>query len=307
LKIFTAADVIKLLPYGDLVEALRKGFTEGAETPVRHHHETGPATTFMLMPSWSARFTGLKTVTIKTDNAALNLPTVQASYLLIDNATGTPVAMMDGTELTRRRTAAASALASDYLSRKDSSKLLLVGAGALAPHFAHAHATVRAIKQIQIFNRNPEKSIAVAAELNAQGLAAEAVTDIETATRDADIISCMTTSTTAIVKGAWLKPGTHVDLAGAFRPTMRETDSEVVSMARVYVDTRDGALTEAGDLIQAQNEGQFSFDQVQGDLTQLCRDKVHGRQTDAEITLFKSCGTGLEDLAAAELAYLRQG
>jgi alanine dehydrogenase len=306
-KILSAGDVARLLPYGDLVEALRQGFAEGAETPVRHHHETGLQTTLMLMPSWSARFTGIKTVTIKTDNATLNLPTVQASYLLIDNATGTPVAVMDGTELTKRRTAAASALASDYLSHKQASKLLLIGAGALAPHFAHAHSCVRAIKQIQIFNRNPEKAIAVAAALALQGLVAEAVTDVEAAAREADIISCMTTSTTAIIKGLWLKPGTHVDLAGAFRPTMRETDSEVVGKARVYVDTREGALAEAGDLLQAQAEGQFTFDQVQGDLAQLAQGKVYGRQTDAEITLFKSCGTGLEDLAAAELAYLRQG
>jgi len=305
-KIFSAADVAKLLPYGELVEALREGFAEGAETPVRHHHETGPATTLLLMPAWDKTFTGLKTVTVKTDNAALGLPTVQASYLLIDNATGAPVAVMDGTELTRRRTAAASALASDYLSHKDSSKLLLVGAGALAVHFAQAHAAVRPIKQIQIYNRNVKKAEAVAAELQTLGLAAEAVSDIELACRAADIISCITSSTTAIVKGAWLKPGAHVDLAGAFKPSMRETDSEVVAQARVYVDTREGALAEAGDLIQAVAEGQFTFDQVQGDLTQLCQGKVYGRQTDAEITLFKSCGTGLEDLAAAELAYLRQ-
>ena len=208
---------------------------------------------------------------------------------------------------TRPLSPAASALASDYLSHKDASKLLLVGAGALSQHFAHAHLAVRPIKQIKIFNRNHEKAVAVAGQLNAQGLAAEAVTDIEAAACEADIISCMTSSTTAIVKGAWLKPGAHVDLAGAFKPTMRETDSAVVAKARVYVDTRDGALAEAGDLLQARAEGQFSFDQVQGDLTQLCQGKVYGRQTDAEITLFKSCGTGLEDLAGAELAYLRQG
>ncbi len=305
--VYSAADVARLLPYGDLIEALRKGFADGAETPVRHHHETAPATTLLLMPSWNAKFTGLKTVTVKSDNGALGFPTNQASYLLIDNASGTPVAVMDGTELTRRRTAAASALASDYLSRKDSAKLLLVGAGALAAHFAHAHAAVRPISQIRIFNRDRDKARALAAELVAQGLQAQAVTNIEAACRDADIISCMTASTTAIVKGEWLKAGTHVDLAGAFRPTMRETDSQVVARARVFVDTRDGALAEAGDLIQAKNEGFFEFENVQGDLFDLCRDKVHGRQTDAEITLFKSCGTGLEDLAAAEFAYLRQG
>ena len=305
--VYSAADVARLLPYGDLIEALRKGFAEGAETPVRHHHETAATTTLLLMPSWNARFTGLKTVIVKSDNAALGFPTNQASYLLIDNASGTPVAVMDGTELTRRRTAAASALASDYLSRKDSAKLLLVGAGSLAAHFAHAHAAVRPIALIQIFNRNADKARALAVELVAQGLQAEAVTDIEIACREADIISCMTASTTAIIKGEWLKAGTHVDLAGAFRPTMRETDSQLVAQARVFVDTRDGALAKAGDLIQAQNDGLFDFESVQGDLFDLCRDKVHGRQTDAEITLFKSCGTGLEDLAAAQFAYLRQG
>lgn len=305
--VYSAADVARLLAYGDLIEALRQGFVEGAETPVRHHHEMTATTTLLLMPSWNAKFTGLKSVVVKSDNAALGLPTIQASYLLIDNASGTPVAVMDGTELTRRRTAAASALASGYLSRKDSARLLLVGAGALAPHFAHAHAAVRTISQIQIFNRNLEKASSLAAELVAQGLAAEAVTDVEAACREADIISCMTTSTTAIIKGEWLKAGTHVDLAGAFRSTMRETDSHVVARARVFVDTHDGALAEAGDLLQAKAEGLFDFESVQGDLFDLCRDKVHGRQTDAEITLFKSCGTGLEDLAAAQLAYLRQG
>ena len=305
--VYSAADVARLLPYGDLIEALRKGFAEGAETPVRHHHETAATTTLLLMPSWNTKFTGLKTVTVKSDNAALGFPTIQASYLLIDNASGTPVAVMDGTELTRRRTAAASALASGYLSRPGSSKLLLVGAGALAMHFAHAHAAIRPIAQIQIFNRNPEKAVELARELAAQGLQAEAVTDIEAACREADIISCMTTSVTAIVKGEWLKAGTHVDLTGAFRPSMRETDSPVVARARVFVDTREGALAEAGDLIQAKNDGVFDFDDLQGDLFDLARDKVHGRQTDAEITLFKSCGTGLEDLAAAQFAYLRQG
>ena len=113
MKVLSAADVAKLAPYKDLVAALREGFRSAITTPVRHHHETGPATTLLLMPAWAKDWTGLKTVTVKTDNAAQDLPTVQGSYLLIDNKTGAPVCMMDGTELTRRRTAAASALASD--------------------------------------------------------------------------------------------------------------------------------------------------------------------------------------------------
>ena len=305
MKFISADEIARLVSYKDIVEVLREGFRADIETPVRHHHETGPATTLLLMPAWGAAFTGLKTVTVKTDNAALGLPTVQGAYLLIDNKTGTPVCMMDGTELTRRRTACASALASDYLSRKDSSALLVIGAGALGLHFVMAHAAVRPIKTVLIYNRTPEKSHRLVQELQTQGFGAEVITDLEEAMGRADIISGITSSNAAIVKGAWLKPGTHVDLAGAFKPSMREVDGDTVAAARVYVDTREGALAEAGDLIQARDEGQFDFKDMQGDLFELCGAKVHGRKTEAEITLFKSCGTALEDLAAATLVHLR--
>lgn len=305
MKWISAEELAATAPYKDIVEALRQGFRDEIATPVRHHHETSPVTTLLLMPAWNKEFTGLKTVTVKTDNPALDVPTVQAAYLLIDNATGTPVVMMDGTELTRRRTAAAGALASDYLSRADSSTLLIVGAGALAKHFVHAHASVRPIKTVLIFNRTSGKSESLAHELSHEGFIASAVTDLEVAVSQADIISCLTTSTAAIIKGAWLKPGTHVDLAGAFKPTMRETDGDAVALSRVFVDTRHGAEAEAGDLIQAQAEGKFNFDRVQADLFELCSGTKLGRKTDAEITLFKSSGTALEDLAAAVMVHLR--
>ncbi len=305
MKWISAEQLAATAPYKDIVEALRQGFRDEIATPMRHHHETSPVTTLLLMPAWNKDFTGLKTVTVKTDNPALNVPTVQAAYLLIDNATGTPLAMMDGTELTRRRTAAAGALASDYLSRADSSTLLIVGAGALAKHFVQAHASVRPIKTVLIFSRTFVKSESLAQELLHEGFAASAVTDLEVAVGQADIISCLTTSTTAIIKGAWLKPGTHVDLAGAFKPTMRETDGDAVTLSRVYVDTLHGAEAEAGDLIQAQVEGKFNFDRVQGDLFELCSGTKIGRKTDGEITLFKSSGTALEDLATAVMVHLR--
>jgi ornithine cyclodeaminase/alanine dehydrogenase-like protein (mu-crystallin family) len=305
LKYISAEDLAKLSPFREVVEALRQGFREDILTPVRHHHETSAVTTLLLMPAWNKEFTGLKTVTVKTDNAALGIPTVQASYLLIDNATGTPVAMMDGTELTRRRTAAASALAADYLARRDASTLTLIGAGALAPYFLHAHAGVRPISKVIIYARSPQKVSVTGQILESLGFETEITDDAEAAVRKADIVSCITTSTTPIVKGAWLKPGTHVDLAGAFKPTMRETDAEAVGLSRVYVDTRDGAEAEAGDLIQAQREGQFEFSQIQGDLFELCCGEVAGRRTESEITLFKSCGTALEDLATAVMVHLR--
>ena len=141
--------------------------------------------------------------------------------------------------------------------------------------------------------------------MKSEGFEATTVTDLEAAVRQADIVSCVTTSTKPIVKGEWLKPGAHVDLAGAFKPTMRETDGDVVARARVFVDTRDGALSEAGDLLQARDEGKFDFANVQGDLFDLCRGTVKGRKNPQEITLFKSCGTALEDLATAIMVYLR--
>ena len=304
MKILNAAQVAAASPYRDIVEALRQGFREPATTPVRHHHDPLPTTTLLLMPAWTAQWTGLKVVTVKTDNPALGLPTVQGSYLLLDNATGAPVVMMDGTELTRRRTAAASALAADYLARPDASVHAIVGAGALAVHFAKAHAAVRPIAKTLICNRTVEKAEAVAAQLRADGMQAEAC-DIEAAIRQADIVSGVTGSTVALIKGAWIKPGTHIDLAGAFKPTMRETDGGAVAMAQVFVDTRDGALAEAGDLIQAQAEGKFDFAAVKGDLFDLTQGRNRGRQNGREITLFKSCGTALEDLATAVMIHVR--
>jgi ornithine cyclodeaminase len=149
-----------------------------------------------------------------------------------------------------------------------------------------------------------DKAETVAAELRKEGMKAEAC-EIETAVRQADIVSGITSSNVALIKGEWIKPGTHIDLAGAFKPTMRETDAAAVAMSQVFVDTRDGALTEAGDLLQAQAEGQFNFADVRGDLFELAQGKHRGRQNGREVTLFKSCGTALEDLATAVMVHLR--
>lgn len=303
MKIFDQAEVVRLGAYRDIVEALRQGFRAEIATPVRHHHDITAVSTLLLMPAWSKDWAGLKTVVFKSDNAAQGLPTIQASYLLIEQSTGETVAMMDGGEITRRRTAAASALAADYLARRDAETMTLVGAGALAPHFALAHAAVRPVKRVFIYTRSIAKGEALAAELAQQGLEAHSVTDLEHAVRQSDIVTCVTTSTAPIVKGAWLKPGAHVDLAGAFKPTMRETDGDVVARASVYVDTREGALAEAGDLLQARDEGKFDFADLRGDLFDLCRGTVPGRASDSEITLFKSAGTAIEDLATAIMLY----
>jgi ornithine cyclodeaminase len=304
MKWISASDLAAAAPYADVINALRQAFAAGVTAPPRHHHDVSSAITLLLMPAWTKDWTGLKTVIVKPDNASKGMPSVQASYQLFDNRTGTPIVAMDGTELTRRRTAAASALAADYLARKDSEVLALVGAGDLALHFVRAHASVRPIRKVLVCNRTPEKADAVVKALVLEGFEAR-VSSIENAVKLADIVSCVTNSSQALVQGEWLKAGTHVDLAGAYKPTMREVDAETVARARVYVDTREGTAAEAGDLIQAEAEGRFSFADVAGDLEQLCKGTIGGRKSDDEITLFKSCGTALEDLAAAVMVHLR--
>ena len=299
MKVFSATD-LATPSYRDYVECLREGFKGEVTAPPRFVSPTAPSTTFFAMPAWNTDFTGIKTITLKTDNAAKGLPTIQGTYQIFDNATGAAVAVMDGTELTRRRTAATAALAADYLARKDASTLLLVGAGALARHFARAHSSVRNIKRILIFNRTHEKAVALAKELGG-----EAVTDMAAACGEADIISGITSANAIVIHGRDIKPGTHIDLAGAYKPTMRETDADAVAMSRVYVDVREVAQHEAGDLHCAAAEGKFNWANIQGDLHDLTRGKVFGRRTDDEVTLFKSCGTALEDLAAAAMVYLR--
>jgi ornithine cyclodeaminase len=225
-------------------------------------------------------------------------------YLLIDGNNGEVLATLDGGELTARRTGAASALAARFLAPKTSRTLLMIGTGRLSINLINAHATVRPIEDILIYGRSEEKSEKIAEGARKSGHRAKAVTDIEIAAGQADIISCATLSTEAILKGEWLTPGTHVDLVGAFKKTMRETDDDVMVRADgIFVDTREGAFSEAGDILQAIESGAVSSDPVTADLFELCS-RVHiGRRNEKEITVFKSVGASLEDLVGAILAY----
>ncbi|MGE0733142.1 MAG: ornithine cyclodeaminase family protein [Alphaproteobacteria bacterium] len=310
MRMIDQAAVHRLLDYPGLIEALRAMFRAGCELPVRHHHTVktagAPDGTLLIMPAWRAGgHIGVKIVTVFPGNGARDLPGVMGQYLLLDATTGEPRALVDGTALTARRTGAASALAATYLAREDARTLLMVGTGTLAPHLIGAHAAARPLRRVLIWGRDAAKARALAARLNAPSLEVGATDNLEHAVAQADIVSCATLSHAALILGRWLKPGQHVDLVGGFTPEMREADDEAIRRARVYVDTLDGALKEAGDVVQPLATGVIARSDVHGDLFGLTRGAIAGRGARDEITLFKSVGTALEDLAAAELAYGR--
>ena len=292
------------LAFPRLIAALREAFVAGAEVPLRHRHAVaGGEGTLLLMPSWQGRAAmGVKLVTVFPGNGALGLNSVFSTYLLCDGATGQHLAIIDGNEITGRRTAAASALAGDYLARRDASTLLIVGAGHVAGMMAQAWAAVRDIKRVMVWNIRAARAEALAGSLRAEGFDAVSLADLEGAVRMADIVSCATLANEPIVKGAWLRPGTHLDLIGGYRPDMREADDTAVKRSRVFIDT-DAALAEAGDLTQPIGAGVMMRNDIVGDLAALCRGTVGGRGAAGEITLFKSVGSAIEDLAAAALVW----
>ncbi len=316
MRIFDGAAVDAALAYPALVDTLAAAFAKGAIAPVRQHHgialDGRPEATLLLMPAWEARepgsvlagrYMGVKCVTVFSDNAALGKPAVLGTYLLLSAATGETLAVMDATRLTAWRTAAASALASRYLSRPDAARLLMVGAGALAPFLVRAHASVRPIREVAVWNRSRPRAQALVSELAQAGIAATLVDDLAAAVGAADIVSTATLSSEPVVQGAWLEPGTHLDCVGAFKPSMRETDDEVARRARIFVDTRAGAVAEAGDIVQPLQAGIIGNEAVLGELSELCRGTVQGRRSADEITMFKSVGASIEDLAAAIAVY----
>jgi ornithine cyclodeaminase len=222
---------------------------------------------------------------------------------LLSTTTGEPLAVIDGPALTAWRTAAASALAARYLARPDASNLLILGAGALASYLVRAHGSVRPISRVAIWNRSHQGAERLARLLSKTGLDIEVVSDLERAAAAADIITTATLSRTPLIMGRWISPGTHLDCVGAFKPDMREIDADAIRRAHVWVDTRAGALREGGDLVQAMAEGAFTSDDVRGDLQDLVRGAAPGRTSADEITLFKSVGAAIEDLATAITIY----
>src|SRR5499426_4029269 len=304
---FIPADwVHAALEWRALVDALREAFRSGANAPLRASHPVTPAgDRLLLMPAWDAASLGVKIVTVFPRNLAQGLASVSALYLLLDGVTGHPLALIDGEALTKRRTAAASALASIYLSRPNSRRLLVVGAGALAPYMAAAHCAVRPIEKVLVWGRTGKHIEATVARLKADGLAAQVCSDLAAGLAACDIVTCATTAREPIVLGRLVRPGTHVDLAGAFTPEMRESDDDLIRRAEVFVDTSVGALKEGGDLVQPMNKSTIGREHVRAELADLVAGRHPGGRGPEEITVFKSVGTALEDLCAARLVYER--
>ena len=310
LPYFSAEQIHRTLDYPGLIDALRELFASDAQAPLRHVHSVASSSgaKLLLMPAWrEGAAIAVKIVTVFPNNRALGVATVAATVLLMDGATGHPIALFDGEALTLRRTAAASALASSYLSRADSSTLVVVGAGHLAPFLAHAHCAVRPIDRVLVWARRPEAAVELAARLVGEGLPAIACEDLTGALAQADIVTCATTSSAPIVQARFVKAGAHVDLVGGFTADMREVDDALVQDSRIFVDTFAGALTEAGDLVQPLAAGLISRQHILAELSDLASGRHPGRRDLQERTLFKSVGTALEDLAAASYVMMVAG
>lgn len=299
LAIYDAGDVARLGDYGDLVDALERAHRQPPPDVERIvYGPDGRTERMMALPAWQAgQAIGIKLVTIFPDNPSQrDLPSVQAVVMLFDGTDGSPLALLDGTELTYRKTAADSALGSQCLSRTDSKTLLMVGAGALAPHLIAAHRTVRpSIERVLVWNRSLEK----AEQLVASGVADEVVHDLSLAVPTANIICTATMSREPLIEGALLSPGTHVDCVGAYLPDHREVDDDVVRRAEIFVDSRLAPLHEGGDLVIPIAAGVITADDVRADLYELCAGAHPGRSDRNAITMFENGGGGHLDLAVA--------
>ena len=302
----SAADVAAALPWKILVPHLSQQLSLGGDAPLRHHHSVqGPGNvvnTLLLMPAWRGEgLLGIKLVMVAPSNGAIGLPAITSLYVLMDAMTGAMVALIDGGELTARRTAAVSAVALSHLARKDAHRHLIVGTGRLCRNVALSHASVRNISQTVVWGRSIDAAEAAADDIAALcGARPEVANDLEAEVRRADIVTCVTLSKEPLVRGEWLRPGTHLDLIGGFTPDMREADDVAIRRGRVFVDALSGAPVEAGDIVQPLRSGVLKRNEIVADLFDLCSG-VAGRRTDQEITIFKSAGHALQDLAAAEL------
>jgi 1-pyrroline-2-carboxylate reductase [NAD(P)H] len=259
---------------------------------------------FALLPSWNDSIIAVKAFTYFPEPAA-GFKSLYSQIMLFDRQHGQPLALVDGTSVTFWRTAGISGLASRLLSRKDSQSMLLLGTGNLASYLIRANASVRDLKQIMVWGRTKSKAEDVVRRMAGElpEIEFSVVDDVQSACQRADIVVSATGSHEPVVQGDWIKPGTHTDFIGNHHASKRECDTALVAKAKIYADSRDNCFREAGEILVPISEGVISEDAVVGELTEMCAGTTTLRQSDSEITLFKSIGMALSDLVGASCAY----
>jgi ornithine cyclodeaminase len=308
MKFFNEEDTHAGLPYSRLVTALieaHKRDIHARGSSILEERTQHLVNNFLALPAWQhGRAFGAKLVSSFPGNLKMpdSLPSVQGVYVLFDGRDGRTVAVIDGIALTLRKTAADSALGTHFLARENAQTLLLVGAGALAPHLIMAHCAARtSIQKVVVWNRTPERAASVAKSLNMKDIEITATTDLESAARVSDVISCATGATDPLIRGEWLKEGAHLDLVGSFRPDMHECDQAAIRRAAVFADSRWSALQDCGEIVTALASGALTPEDIRADAFQLARGEHPGRTSDDEITLYKNGGGGHLDLMVAQI------
>ncbi|MGN6572495.1 MAG: dehydrogenase [Pseudolabrys sp.] len=307
MRMIDAAEVRRLLTFPLLVEALEAAHRRPRMEAQDTFMGSDSALYFIRNAVDPGRYMASKLITSFPDNPARGpLPAVQAVVALFDGTDGRPLAVIDGTELTYWRTAADSALGAKLLSRPDPETMLVVGAGEMAPRLVAAHRAVRpSLARVLVWNRTEDRAGRLAAALRKDGVAAEAVADLDAATRAADLISCCTRSHAPLIKGANLKAGAHLDLVGGYTPQTRESDDDCARRSVVFVDRRESAFHGVGDILSPIASGAITEGDVRGDLYYLAPGTVQGRVSAGDITFFKNAGGGHLDLMTAEVVYTR--
>ena len=298
--------VHELMHYEGLVEALREAHL--GKMPkmsdriiYQEQNSSGPPDSFLVLPAWQPG-DGLlcKLVTVFPNNRQQHdVPNINSLYTYYNGETGLPEAVIEGESMIFRKTSADSALGASILARKDLRTLLMIGAGGLAPYMVRAHLSVRpSISQVLVWNRTAKNAMLMAERLNEEGINTLVTEDLEDATRRADIISAATMAVEPLVRGRWLREGTHVDLVGSFTPELRESDDDVLKRGRVFVDHRQ-TTERSGEFLGPFDRGVIRPKDIQGDLFTLCQGNVVGRTSESEITVFKNGGGAHLDYWAA--------
>jgi ornithine cyclodeaminase len=304
MKHFDMKAIQTALPYPLLVDALAQGLQQFAETPARSFFSPNQdASCVMIMPAWRPhQMMGVKLVSVWPENNAKGESAVSAVYVLISCLDGRPLAVLDGTELTLRRTAAAAALAAKRLARDNSETLAVLGTGSLSVPLVQAHTDTMRFKNVLVWGRQFYKAQLVVNQLRELGIEVRAMGDLHKTLAMSDVVAVATTATEPFLKAAWVRPGTHISLVGAFTPQMAEAEPGLISKSQLFADCRASVLEKGGEVFQAIEQGLILDSDIIADLAELTAQPDRSWRHDAQaITVFKSVGFALLDLIAAEL------